>query len=226
MIKVTYDDLKIFEDMDESTLNILQQKCFKRKLKKGDALFYEKDRIDEIYIVIYGKVTVYRISENGQKRIIYILDNGNLINEDIFGNASVSVSCEAFEDSWVLCISKQDIVEIMAKDCRFSSLVLTSMSKKIRRLYRQLKNAVPIRMDKKLAAKLWKLSRDYGVEVEGGVLIDLDISITYLADMLGSTRETISRCISDFKKKSMVEFHDKKIIIPDVHMLSSYFRGI
>ncbi len=42
MIKVTYDDLKIFEDMDESTLNILQQKCFKRKLKKVMHCFMKK----------------------------------------------------------------------------------------------------------------------------------------------------------------------------------------
>ena len=100
------------------------------------------------------------------------------------------------------------------------------MGRKIRRLYRQLKNTVPIKMDKKLAAKLWKLSKDYGVKVNRGVLINLDITVTYLADMLGSSRETISRCISDFQKSNLIEFKDKKIIVKNRESLSRYFKGM
>ena len=81
-------------------------------------------------------------------------------------------------------------------------------------------------MDKKLAAKLWKLSRDYGVKTEEGTLIDLNMSITYLADMLGSTRETVSRCMNGFKKKGMIIFQNRKIIVVDPKVLSLYFRGI
>ncbi len=219
-------ELKIFNDIDPCILEMLEQKAFTFKLNKGKVLFYEKDKVDKIYIVLTGKVTMYRSSEEGQKRVIYILNNGEFINEVIFDNQPASITCEAFEDSYILYFNKNDLINIMSKDFKLTQIIINSMGRKIRRLYRQIKNTTPIRMDKRLAAKLWKLSRDYGIEIEGGVLIDLNISITYLADMLGSTRETISRCINNFQKKGMIKFKDKKIIVVSPKQLSTYFRGI
>ena len=51
----------------------------------------------------------------------------------------------------------------------FRKVVINSLSMKVRRLYRQIKNATPIKIEKRVAAKLWKLARDYGIEVEDGV---------------------------------------------------------
>lgn len=218
--------LKIFNDIDPCILEMLEEKAFTFKLNKGKILFYEKDKVDKIYIVLTGKVTMYRSSEEGQKRVIYILNNGEFINEVIFDNQPASITCEAFEDSYILYFNKNDLINIMSKDFKLTQIIINSMGRKIRRLYRQIKNTTPIRMDKRLAAKLWKLSRDYGIEIEDGVLIDLNISITYLADMLGSTRETISRGINSFQKKGMIKFKDKKIVVVSPEQLSTYFRGI
>lgn len=229
MIKVTNEDFKrvsLFKNINETTLKLLKTKSFKIKINKGEKLFREKDKVDKIYMVLSGKVTMYRISEDGQKRVIYILSNEDFINEVIFDDLPASISCEAFEDTYILYFSKYDLLEIMSGDFNLTHIIINSMARKIRRLYRQLKNTVPIKMDKKLAAKLWKLSRDYGVKTEEGTLIDLKISITYLADMLGSTRETISRCINGFQKKGMIKFRNKKILVVDPEILSIYFRGI
>ncbi|HBC95992.1 MAG TPA: Crp/Fnr family transcriptional regulator [Clostridium sp.] len=221
-----FNKLSMFKDMDESTLKLLKQKSFKEYVPKGKILFYERDRVDRIYFILNGKMTMYRMSEEGQKRIIYILNDGEFINEVTFENLPVSISCQAFEDSCILYFLKKDLMEIMSGDFDLTCVIMNSMAKKIRRLYRQLKNTVPLRMDKKLAAKLWKLSRDYGVKTEEGTLIDLNMSITYLADMLGSTRETVSRCMNGFKKKGMIIFQNRKIIVVDPKVLSLYFRGI
>ncbi|MBI6871434.1 Crp/Fnr family transcriptional regulator [Clostridium aciditolerans] len=228
MSKVTYDDfnqLTIFNNLDETTRKELRLKSSKIKLKKGQILFSERDDVDKIYIVLSGKVTMFRNSEEGQKRVIYILSSGEFINEVIFDNVSASINCEAFEDSYIVYLNKNDLLEIMSKDFNLSQIIINSMSRKIRRLYRQLKNTVPIKMDKKVAAKLWKLCRDYGMQTEDGVLINLNISITYLADMLGSTRETISRCINNFEKIGIIKFLGKKIIVRDPEELSLYFKG-
>lgn len=221
-----FNKLSMFKDMDESTLKLLKQKSFKEYVPKGKILFYERDRVDRIYFILNGRMTMYRMSEEGQKRIIYILNDGEFINEVTFENLPVSISCQAFEDSCILYFLKKDLMEIMSGDFDLTCVIMNSMAKKIRRLYRQLKNTVPLRMDKKLAAKLWKLSRDYGVKTEEGTLIDLNMSITYLADMLGSTRETVSRCMNGFKKKGMIIFQNRKIIVVDPKVLSLYFRGI
>ncbi|MBE6065153.1 Crp/Fnr family transcriptional regulator [Clostridium cochlearium] len=233
MVGLPYDfmisiikNISIFNSLTEEEVSTLSKSSKIIKLKKGEILFSEKDLVNNIYIVYSGKVTVFRLSEMGAKRVIYILDKGEIVNEVIFDKLPASVSCEMFEDSQILSLSSNDMLKVMESNFTFNKGVIDSMGRKIRRLYRQLKNTVPIKMDKKLAAKLWKLSKDYGVKVNRGVLINLDITVTYLADMLGSSRETISRCISDFQKSNLIEFKDKKIIVKNRESLSRYFKGM
>lgn len=123
-------------------------------MKKGESLFSERDEVKNIYMILEGKMTLFRLSEIGQKRIIYILDSGEIINEVIFDSMPASINCEAFEDSIVIGFDKGTLLYVMEKNFDLTQKVIKSMGKKIRRQYRQLKNTVPIRMDKKLAAKL------------------------------------------------------------------------
>lgn len=228
MNKATEQDIiriSLFDKLDKSTLELLLSKSSKLKLSKGEMLFHERQEVDKIYLILKGKVTMFRSSEEGQKRVIYILNDGELINEVTFDELPASINCEAFEETYILYFQRKDLLEIMAGDFQLTKRIIDSMAKKTRRLYRQLKNTVPLKLDKKVAAKLWKLSKDYGVQTEDGTLINISISITYLADMLGSTRETISRCVNSFEKKGMIKIIGKKIIVRDPKELSIYFRG-
>ena len=228
MSQITINNLKnlpLFEEIDEKTLELIKEKTYIKNLKKGESLFSEREKVDNIYIVFEGKVTMYRLSEKGQKRVIFILNKGEIINEVIFDNITASINCEGFEDSEIMSIPKVDLLNIMQQDFKLTEIILCSMSKKIRRLYRQIKNTVPTKMDKRVAAKLWKLSKDYGVETKEGVLIDVKISITYLADMLGSSRETISRAIKELENLDMVKIKQRKFIV-NREKLSKYFKSV
>ena len=229
MLKVEpeeYINLPIFKVVSNSTLEFLKDRAYKIKIKKGKQLFDQKEIVKTIYIVLKGKMTLYRNSEEGQKRVIFILNEGEIINEVIFDEKVSSANCEAFEDSELLCFLKDDIMKAMSMDFKLTEFIINSMSKKIRRLYRQLKNTVPIRIDKRLAAKLWKLSRDYGIPADEGTLINLNITVTYLADMLGSSRETISRCLRVLENEGLIKVKNKKIYVVSSEKLSIYFRGV
>lgn len=218
-------DLQLFQGIEDKTLDLIRAKVLLKKVKKSQILFAERQSVDNIYIVLEGKVTMYRLSEKGQKRVIYILNKGEIINEVIFDNVTASISCEGFEDSKIIAIPKIDLLNIMQQDFKLTEIILCSMSKKIRRLYRQIKNTVPSKMEKRVAAKLWKLSKDYGVETKEGTLIDIKINITYLADMMGSSRETISRAIKELEKMDMVKIKQRKFIV-NREKLSKYFKGV
>lgn len=229
MLKISKSDLKsilLFEDMSESTLSKLEEIGFIIELKKGEPLFVEKEKVEKIYILQSGKVTMFRYTEEGQKRVVYILNAGELLNEVIFDCKPASISCEAFEDAKVLCFKRDEILSIMESDFKLTKKIIDSMAKKIRRLYRQIKNTVPLRMDKRVAAKLWKLSKDYGIDKDNGVLINLNITVTYLADMLGSSRETISRALKQLENTGLIWYENRKIVAKSREELSKYFRGV
>lgn len=228
MVKINIEELlsiPIFQDLKQETLELLKEAAYKIELKKGEKVFLEKDKVDTIYVVLTGKAAMYRMNEEGQKKVVYILDEGQILNEVVFDEKPASITCDAFEKSQIICFKRDKLLNIMERDFELTKRVINMMARKIRRLYRQLKNTVPIKMDKKVAAKLWKLSRDYGVEVEDGTLINLNITITYLAEMLGSPRETISRSIKALEEKGLVKYSNRRMIV-NTENLVKYYRSM
>lgn len=218
------EGLSIFHDIKVTTLSLLVQKGVTKNLEKGQHLFFDKDKIDSVYILLQGKVSVYKISETGQKKVAFILDRGNLINEVALDDLPASINAEVFEECKVLVFKKSDFLDIMEKDFNLTRNVLNSLSLKMRRLYRQIKNN-PSKIEKRLAAKLWKLARDYGIEVLDGTLIDLNITVTYLGDMLGCARETTSRGMKKLEELNLIRMKERKILVPDMDILAKYFKS-
>lgn len=224
-MKVTKDDiLKIeaFKEIKAESIDRIVEIAIKFKLRKNEVLFMEKDHINSLYAILDGKVTMFRNSSNGQKRVFFILTEGVLINEVVFDQLPVSVNCEAFEDSTVLEFSKDKFLEIMENDFKLTMNIMNSLGKKERRLFRQLKNSIPIKLEKKIAAKLWKLSKDYGITKGEWTEINLKITITYLSYMIGSSRETVSRALKTLIDENIVRWEEKKLLVLEEKLLEYY----
>ncbi|WBW96110.1 Crp/Fnr family transcriptional regulator [Oceanirhabdus sp. W0125-5] len=208
----------ITEESKNEILNIAKARLFER----DETLFFEKDQINKFYGILSGKVSLARYSGWGQKRIFFLLGEGELINEVVFDELPVSVMCEIFDDAVIVEFKKEEFLKVMEKDFSLTLNIMSSIGKKQRRLYRQLKNTVPIKMDKKLAAKLWKLSRDYGISKGEWILIDLKITVTYLSYMLGSSRETISRAMKVLLNEGVIKWDGKKLLVHEESLLKYY----
>lgn len=166
------------------------------KYKKGEYLFCARDHVKRIYIVVSGYVVLERVNRNNDKRAIFLLSNGCLINEVILSEPVSSINCYALSDLEVVSFTRSQFLEIMEQDFFFTRLVIESMSLKIRKLYHQMENTTKMmNLEKQVASRLWKIGRDYGVDEKEYIIIPFDITITFLADLVGSNRETISRII-------------------------------
>lgn len=220
-----FDSIELLKDVGKSTRSILKVQAVLKQYKKGEHIFREKEPIHTIYFVVAGMAALYKISSLGEKKIIFVYGNGNLLNEVIFQELPASVSCEAQENAVVLCISRTSFLMAMERDFQLTQAVVESLSIKIRRLYRQLKNTSnSLRGDKKIVAKLWKLSNDYGVPHKNGTMIAMELSITYLADMIGSKRETVSRQVKMLVESGLITIDKNHFIIPDQEKLREYFK--
>lgn len=217
------DEISLFSQVSKSTIYKLNEICFLRELKKGEHLFRDKEIINSIYIVKSGKVALYKQSESAQK-VVFILGKDTVINEVVIEDLPASINCEAFEKTQILCFDRIKFLEIMKEDFELAQIIINSLAMKVRRLYRQSKNSIPIKVEKRVAAKLWKLSRDYGIEIEEGTLIDLHITITYLADMFGAPRETISRALKILNNEGLIISKNKRIIVTDREKLVKFFK--
>ncbi len=221
------EHIEVFANIKEVTKDKLAQIGQIKTLKKNEVLFQNLEIISSIYVVVTGKVALLRYCANGQKRVFFILGEGSMINEVVFDEMHVSVDCECFEEAVLLYFDKAQLLEVMKSDFELTLNILNSSGKKQRRLFRQLKNTVQIKIDKKLAAKLWKLAKDHGIqtEEEGWKSIQLKFNVTYLSYMMGVPRETISRALSELSDKGFIKWVDKCLWIEEKKILNYYRKA-
>lgn len=219
------NNIEVFQNIKEESKIELKKILKARKSSKKEILFHERDIVDKMYFIKEGKMSLFKINESGERKIIFILPQGKMIN-DVFleGNKSSTVSCEAFENSLLLECDSKDFIKIMENDFVLTMNVLNHIQNINRRLYRQLKNTISIRMDKKLAAKLYRIGREFGVIEKDWTLINANLTITYIAEMLGCKRETLSRAMKVLQDENLVKIENKKVYIKKDE-LSSYFKN-
>lgn len=224
-IKDAFAMTEVLQKASTSSLTILETCGSLREMDKGEHLFRDKEPVNFLYFIIYGAAALYKLNSLGESKVIFICSKGNMLNEVIIQDLPASINCEILKKSLILSFPKSTFIQVMSQDFALTKAVMDSMSIKIRRLYRQLKNTTnSIRLDKKIAAKLWKLSMDYGIPCDNGIKIDVELSITYLADMLGSKRETVSKQLKVLGSEGLLIFEKNHFIIPNRDALMVYFK--
>ena len=192
-----------------------------RRYGRGAHVFYDREESACLYFLVEGVASLYKINSLGEKKVIFVYGPGNLLNEDSLQRLTSAVNCEVREESLVMVLPAARFIQVMDKDGRLAREVMGAMSLKIRRLYRQLKNTTnALSGEKRLAAKLFKLGKDYGVCSGDGTLIDMN----YLADMLGSKRETVSRQVKRLTELGLINMERNRITISDMKKISEYFK--
>lgn len=221
---VHMNGIRVFENIKEQSKIELSKKLSSRFLKKKEILFNERDIVEKVFFLKEGKISIFKMNENGERKIIFILKKGEMINEILLDSTRTStVGCEVFEKSTVLECDVNDFIDIMEKDFILTKNIINCIQHRNKRLYRQIKNSVSIRIDKKLAAKLYKISREFGVEKGEWTLININLTITYIADMLGCKRESLSRAMKVLQDENLVKVEGKKLYVKKDE-LSTYFK--
>ena len=211
--------------MDMEVVKLLIDAGKIMEFPKGQILMRQREQVDAVYFQLSGISMIYNLTHHGKRKILFLCGQGTLLNENIFNNYKASVYCETLEKSKMLVIKVSDMNRLMEENFSLVKAIIEAQEKKIWRLGHQLKNTnSSIFLEKKLAAKLWKLARDFVKDTEEGREIDLNLSVTFLSDMLGVSRETTSRMFSILVGLGLVKQNKKRIIILDEKRLSDYYR--
>ena len=217
--------LECFDGIAKETIEKLAQVGNISEVPKGRLLIRAKEPMASVYFQLSGKSVIYNLTHSGKRKILFVLGEGARLNEHIFNNHASSVYCETLDKSKIFVISSSEFVRLMSEDFELTKNVLEAQEKKIWRLSHQLKNTMSsIYLERKLAAKLWKLSRDFGIETEEGIEIDMNMTITFLADMLGVPRETTSRVCTVLTEHGLIKMNKKRITIPDPEKMSLFYK--
>lgn len=224
-IKEAAQKIPVLQAANPASLSALMPYALSKRFAKGKHLFFDNDNSQNVYFLVTGTAALYKLNSNHEKKVISIYGAGAMLNEVALDYKPESVSCEFLSNSYVLYFDRNRFLFVCEQDFRLSKAVMDSMSLKIRSLYHQMKNTVnTVRGDKRIAAKLWKLSKDHGVPCGKGTMIGFDLTITYLSELVGSKRETVSRQLKMLTEQNLVIIDGNRFLIPDRDRLLAYFK--
>lgn len=178
-------------------------------------LYLESSLNPFIYLIVSGYVVLYKLSLDGKEKYLYYLSVGDLLNEYAIDGKVTTTSAKALANSGIISIHRDILLDLMEKDFNLCSLVLNSLTLKVRRSQRQILNLGVYNTSQRTISKLLKLSRDYGRKIDGYTLIDAPLNQTDLSNMVGASREAINRCLKELESRGIIFFIGHKIAIPD-----------
>jgi CRP/FNR family transcriptional regulator, cyclic AMP receptor protein len=189
---------------------------------KNDFLFMEGDASREVYLVADGKLKVGYYDDIGNEYVIAFLGRGEILGEmSIFGNTKHKNFAQIVRDNTMICKLSAEKARELARDYVPFSLTLNKMiGERMQKVERRLQILLFKDARQRLIEFLKDLCRDIGKPYRSGVKIDLDITQSDIASLIGTSRKTVSLLFTDLEEIGLVTFFGRKeIYVPNVEKL-------
>ncbi len=204
----------IFSGLPNETLEQIVQIGTRKIYKKNSIILMEEDDTKALFIIISGKVKVTRTSSDGREVILKILSESDIFGEmALLDGDTRSATITALEISEVLVIQRNQFLEFLKEHPETSIAVMQELSKRLRNANMQIKSLSLKDAEGKVATVIVQLAVDFGKIKHGMVEIEKLPLQQDLANMAGTSRETISRTLHSFAKKGMIELEGSKLRI-------------
>ncbi|MBA3824133.1 MAG: Crp/Fnr family transcriptional regulator [Ktedonobacterales bacterium] len=208
------DRVAFFADLDAPSLEQIAGVMRKRTFRAGEAIFHRDDPGQVLYVIREGRVRIRLTSVEGQEVALAVFGPGDSFGEmAILDSQPRSADAIAIDKVEVFTLQRPDFVEVVRKHPDISVAVMKTLSQRIRQANQMVEDLIFLDVFGRVAKKLLDLSREYGVETEDGVKIDLRITQQELASMVGASRESVNKVMGYFTDKHYISTDKHKITI-------------
>lgn len=204
----------IFSDLPEETIEQISQVGIRKTFKKDSIILMEEDESGALFIIVKGKVKVTRTSSDGREVILNILSESDIFGEmALIDGLTRSATVTSLEPSELFIIQRNQFLEFLKEHPEISIAVMQELSKRLRTADMQIKSLSLKDAEGKVATVIVQLANDSGRIRQGAVEIEKLPLQQDLANMAGTSRETISRTLHSFAKKGVIELEGSKLRI-------------
>lgn len=184
------------------------------RVTRGEMIYQPGNPSDSVYVVEEGRVKLAYLDESGKKLTLVILDTGEIFGEMcLVGETHRRHLATAIEDALIRRISRMDFTEVIDTDILYLQLLLEHFAHRVCEFEEALEDLAFKDIQARLSRQLLKLSDEYGVKTEEGILIGFQITHKELADMIGSARENTTLALNRFEREGILDKSRYRIVI-------------
>ena len=215
MIKKLLSTFSLFRDLNDAEMDKIVQISITRECKKGNHIFMKDDPIENVYFMYSGKIKIYKSDINGREQIVNIIKNGDMFpHVGFFRKGGYPAFSEVIEDAILIVISNDDFEKLLLDNPELCIKVFKVLGEKIIDLQERLEEKILNNTYEQIIKLLIRLARSHGQKkTDVSYLLKAEFTNKDLANMIGTTRETISRTLTKLKKEKLIEVDSKGNII-------------
>src|SRR5918993_1338250 len=197
------------EDFEEVGIRVAE-----RRFGQKDVIFAPGDPDDQMYFLLEGMVRLYKFYGGYKEATVALLRDGGVFGElNLEEGGSQSVFAEAVTKSQVGKVRKSALTEVMGRNPEFATKLLFSFSERLRQSDEVIDSLLDREVSARLVTLLANLGRRFGESNGSGTVLDFRLTHQDLANMIFSTREAVSKVMSEFQRQGLIEVRDRRIAI-------------
>ena len=219
--------INIFSDLSEKECESLKPICKPRNYLKNSMIILEEEYGDLVFVVRSGTIKITRVNDEGKEVILALLGPGEIFGElAVLDGEARSANALAQENCKLLAINKEDFLDILKNHSSVSYNVMCELAKRLRKSDQQIEALSLSDAEHRIGVSLLNLAEDMGVIRKGKVTIQNLAFQQDIANMAGTSRETVSRVLKILENKSMISKEGHTLTIPDYTFFKQIFGKV
>jgi len=217
--------LGLFCDLPDASLAECNNHKTTNTYQAGQVLFYEGNTAFGVYCVFSGQIKLYKTGHGGRLQIVRIAGKGDLLGyRSLFADEPYAATAEVMQDATVCFIEKGAMFSMLRANPDLAGKVIRKLATELRQAEDRMTDIAQRPVKERLAELLLMLKETYGEPHKHGTEIDLRLTREELAQMIGTTQETVIRLLSEFRAAKILEVNGRQIIIPNIQPLLQIAR--
>jgi len=206
--------VSIFEHLDPLALDRLGARLKALSFERDGLIVSQSDPGDSMFIIDQGRVKVVLYGDSGREVILSIFRSGQFFGEmSLLDGQPRSANVIALEAAKLLVLSRDDFVQHLNEFPSTALNILAEMSSRLRRADEVIGNLALLDVYARVARILVELARTDGRASDEGIIIRERPTQQDLAAMIGTSRETVSRVLSEFQRRGLLSMQGKTILL-------------
>jgi CRP/FNR family cyclic AMP-dependent transcriptional regulator len=206
--------LSLFAELDDRELASIAAVARTRRYNKDDVIFHADESGDVFCVIREGKVKITMISPEGKEIILSMMGPGDFFGEmALLDDEPRSATVVAMEPLEVVTIWRTDFLEIMKDNFSITKKIMAELSRRVRRMSNRIESLATMDVYGRLARFFLDLATQQGKLLDNGYVAVTRPTHQAIANMIGTSRETVSRLIHELMRQDLLLSEGKTVYL-------------
>lgn len=211
----------LFQQLGPDQIAGIESRCRVRVFPRSSPIYLPSDHADGVLLLAHGRVKIGSFTEDGKQAILAFIEPGELFGElALMGSQEREEYAEAVEKSTIVLIPSEVMQQLLMQNPDISLGITRLMGLRRRRIERRLKYLLFRSNRERMIHLLMELAEQYGRETAVGLELRIKLSHQDLANIIGSTRETVTVVLGELQSEGFLELGRRKIVLKDLPRLA------